>query len=114
MTPTLGVFGVISKSKNEALGPVVTKKRFPRSLDPNLGVFGVKIQKFSNPDKLYTKMKLLVPWLRKTNAEVTAPQIGDIWGHLVVLRSKFKNFQRQIGILFFIISNQDKLDFCFS
>ena len=30
-----------------------------------LGSFGVKLQKCSNLDKLYTKMKLLVRWLRK-------------------------------------------------
>ena len=62
--------------QNEALGALITKKWFPRSLEvirPQimgyLGSFGVKIQIFSNLDKLYTKMKLLVPCdrLRRRN-----------------------------------------------
>ena len=82
--PKLGVFGVIWGQnpkifkprqiiyQNEALGALITKKWFPRSLEvirPQikgyLGSFGVKIQKISNLDNLYIKMKLLVTWLRK-------------------------------------------------
>ena len=76
----MGVFGVIWGQitkmfkpgqiiyQNEALGPLIRKKCFSRSVEvmrPQnwgyLGSFGVKIQSFSNLDKPYTKMKLLVP-----------------------------------------------------
>ena len=74
----LGVFGVIwgQTSKifkqaqiiyeNEALEPEITKS-FSRSSEVDrlkvgeyLGSVGVKIKNYSNPDKLYTKMKLLL------------------------------------------------------
>ena len=75
----LGVFGVIwgQTSKifkqgqiiyeNEALEPEITKKSFSRSSEVDrlsvggyLGSVWVKIKNYSNPDKLYTKMKLLL------------------------------------------------------
>ena len=80
LTPKLGVFGFIWGQnpnifnprqiihQNEAFGPVITKTRFSRSVEVTrpqiwgyLGSFRVKIQTFSNLDKLYTKMKLWVP-----------------------------------------------------
>ena len=86
LTPKLGVFGVIWGQnpnifkprqiiyQNEPLGPVTKKKWFSRSSEviwpqnwAYLGSFGVKIQTFSNLDKLHTKMNLLVPWWRKNH-----------------------------------------------
>ena len=59
-----------------------------------LGSFGVKIQTFSNLDKQYTKMKLLIPWLRKNgfrgHLRSSDPKIRGLWGHL---KSKVKDFQ---------------------
>ena len=46
----------------------------------NLGSFGVKIKRFSKLGKLYTKMELLVSWIRKRgfrgNPRTFDPKIG--------------------------------------
>ena len=49
----------------------------------HLGSFGVKIQRFSNLGKLYTKMKLLAPWIQKGgfrgHPRSSDPESGGIW-----------------------------------
>ena len=105
-TPKLGVFGVIWGQnpnifkarqiiyQNAALDPVIKIEWFSRSSEfiwPRnwgyLGSFGVKIQSFSNRDKLLTKMNLLVPWLQlsgfRGQLRSSYPKLGVfgvIWG----------------------------------
>ena len=56
----------------------------------HLGLFGVNIQSFSNLGKLYTKMKLRLPWLRiidfRGHPRSPDPKLGGfvvIWGRIL-------------------------------
>ena len=72
-------------SSFETSWPETSAKNSEKSGWSQLGVLGsfeVKIPKFSNLDKLYTKMKLLVQWLRKSGSWGHRPQIGGIWGQI--------------------------------
>ena len=55
-----------------------------------LGSFGVKILKFQNIGKLYTKMKLLVTWLRKSGSR---GHLTPNWGYLGSFGVKILKFQ---------------------